>query len=70
MAGRSFTERYWARILPKLDPRVVVPTHYDDFFRPLGEDMDLVANVKLAELDGELRAVSRDLAVAALPRQG
>jgi len=70
VAGRSFTERYWARILPKLDPRMVVPTHYDDFFRPLGEDMDLVANVKLAELDGELRAVSRDLAVAALPRQG
>jgi L-ascorbate metabolism protein UlaG (beta-lactamase superfamily) len=70
VAGRSFTERYWLRILPKLDPRVVVPTHYDDFFRPLGEDMDLVANVKLAELPGELRAVSRDVTVAALPRRG
>jgi L-ascorbate metabolism protein UlaG (beta-lactamase superfamily) len=70
VAGRSFTERYWSRILPKLDPRVVVPTHYDDFFRPLGEDMDLVANVKLAELPGELRAVSRDVTVAALPRRG
>ncbi len=70
VAGRSFTERYWARILPQLDPRVVVPTHYDDFFRPLGEDMDLVANVRLAELDGELRAVSRDLTLAALPRRG
>ncbi len=34
--GRSFTERYWERILPKLDPEVVVPTHYDDFFEPLG----------------------------------
>jgi hypothetical protein len=32
--------------------------------------MDLVANVKLAELDDELRAVSRDLAVVALPRRG
>ena len=70
VAGRSFTERYWSRILPKLDPRVVVPTHYDDFFRPLGEDMDLVANVKLAALPGELRAVSRDVTVAALPRHG
>jgi L-ascorbate metabolism protein UlaG (beta-lactamase superfamily) len=70
VAGRSFTERYWSRILPKLDPRVVIPTHYDDFFRPLGEDMDLVANVKLAELPGELRAVSRDVTVAALPRRG
>ena len=69
VAGRSFTQRYWARILPRLDPRVVVPTHYDDFFRPLGEDMDLVANVKLAELPDELHAVSRDVAVAALPRR-
>ena len=68
IAGRSFTEDYWARIIPRLDPEVVVPTHYDDFFRPLGEDMDLVANVKLAELPDELRAVSRDLQVAALTR--
>jgi L-ascorbate metabolism protein UlaG (beta-lactamase superfamily) len=70
VAGRSFTERYWQRILPRLDPGVVVPTHYDDFFRPLGEHMDLVANVKLAELDGEVRAASRDVTVAALPRRG
>jgi len=68
VAGRSFTERYWERILPRLDPHVVVPTHYDDFFRPLGEDMDLVANVKLAELPDEVHAVSRDVTVAALPR--
>jgi L-ascorbate metabolism protein UlaG (beta-lactamase superfamily) len=68
VAGRSFTDRYWARILPRLEPRVVVPTHYDDFFRPLGEDMDLVANVKLAELPGEVSKVSRDTTVAALPR--
>ena len=36
VAGRSFTERYWERILPRLDPAMVVPTHYDNFFRPLG----------------------------------
>jgi L-ascorbate metabolism protein UlaG (beta-lactamase superfamily) len=69
VAGRSFTERYWERILPALDPRVVVPTHYDDFFRPLGEDMGLVGNVKLAELPEELYAVSRDVTLAALPRR-
>jgi L-ascorbate metabolism protein UlaG (beta-lactamase superfamily) len=68
VAGRSFTERYWERILPRLDPRVVVPTHYDDFFKPLGEDLDLIGNVRLAELPDELGAVSRDLTLAALPR--
>jgi L-ascorbate metabolism protein UlaG (beta-lactamase superfamily) len=69
VAGRNFTDDYWARILPRLDPRVVVPTHYDDFFKPLGEDLDLIGNVKLAELPGEINAVSRDAAVAALPRR-
>jgi L-ascorbate metabolism protein UlaG (beta-lactamase superfamily) len=68
VAGRSFTERYWERILPLLDPRLVVPTHYDNFFKPLGEEMSLVTNVKLAELPGELAAVSRDVTLAALPR--
>ena len=62
------TRRYWERILPKLDPRVLVPTHYDDFFRPLGAGLDLVRRVDLAGLPDELHAVSSDLAVAALPR--
>ncbi len=68
IAGRSFTDDYWRRILPLLEPRAIVPTHYDDFFRPLGEEMDFVANVQVAELPGEIAAVSRDIEVAALPR--
>src|SRR5690349_16589400 len=68
VAGRSFTRDYWQRILPRLEPRAVVPTHYDNFFRPLGEEMDFVANVQLARLPEEIGAVSRDFEVAALPR--
>ncbi|HEX5713569.1 MAG TPA: MBL fold metallo-hydrolase [Solirubrobacterales bacterium] len=68
VAGRSFTERYWQRILPLLDPRAVVPTHYDNFFRPLGSELEFVANVQLAELPDEIAAVSRDIELAALPR--
>jgi L-ascorbate metabolism protein UlaG (beta-lactamase superfamily) len=34
VAGRSFTADYWKRILPILQPRAVIPTHYDNFFRP------------------------------------
>ena len=68
VAGRGFTERYWQRILPRLNPRAVVPTHYDNFFRPLGQDLEFVANVQLAELPDEISAVSRDIEVAALPR--
>lgn len=68
VAGRSVTPRYWERVLPKLDPRVVVPTHYDNFFRPLGRELEFVRNVKLASVPDEVSAVSGSTAVCALPR--
>ena len=68
IAGRNFTERYWERILPRLDPVAVVPTHYDDFFVPLSDRMELMGNARVAELPRELRAVSSDIRLAALPR--
>lgn len=68
VAGRSFTPDYWKRILPALQPRTVVPTHYDNFFRPLGAPMEFVANVQLARLPEEIGAVSREIEIGALPR--
>jgi L-ascorbate metabolism protein UlaG (beta-lactamase superfamily) len=68
VAGRSFTDSYWQRVLTRLQPRAVIPTHYDNFFRPLGEEMAFVANVQLARLPDEIGAVSREIEVAALPR--
>ncbi|HEX3324847.1 MAG TPA: MBL fold metallo-hydrolase [Solirubrobacterales bacterium] len=68
VAGRSFTDDYWKRILPRLDPKVVVPTHYDNFFRPLGRPMEFVSNVKLAALPEEIGAISANARLAALPR--
>jgi L-ascorbate metabolism protein UlaG (beta-lactamase superfamily) len=68
VAGRGFTERYWERILPLLEPRVVVPTHYDNFFRPLGQDLEFVTAAELARLPEEIGAVSGEIELAALPR--
>jgi L-ascorbate metabolism protein UlaG (beta-lactamase superfamily) len=68
IAGRAFTDDYWKRILPRLNPRAVVPTHYDNFFRPLGRPLEFVANVQLSELPREIGAVSADIELAALPR--
>lgn len=68
VAGRSFTPRYWERILPRLDPRIVVPTHYDDFFAPLGRRLSFVRQVRLADVPGEVAAVAGDARVAALKR--
>jgi L-ascorbate metabolism protein UlaG (beta-lactamase superfamily) len=69
VAGRGFTRDFWPRILKRLEPRVVVPTHYDDFFRPLADpDPGFTTNVNLAKVPDEVRAVSRDFTVAALTR--
>lgn len=68
VAGRGFTERYWQRILPLLEPRTVVPTHYDNFFRPLGRELEFVTAAELSRLPEEIAAVSRDVELAALPR--
>lgn len=68
VAGRNFTPRYWERILPRLDPRVIVPTHYDNFFAPLGRPQDFVRRIDLAALPTEIAAASIDASLAALPR--
>jgi L-ascorbate metabolism protein UlaG (beta-lactamase superfamily) len=68
IAGRNFSRRYWERILPALDPAAIVPTHYDDFFRPLDRPLAPVAGVKLAALEGELEAAGGGARLAALPR--
>jgi L-ascorbate metabolism protein UlaG (beta-lactamase superfamily) len=67
VAGRGFTKDYWQRILRRLQPRTVVPTHFDDFFRPLTAPMGFTLNVNLARVPDEIAAVSRDFTVAALP---
>jgi L-ascorbate metabolism protein UlaG (beta-lactamase superfamily) len=68
VAGRGFTRDYWKRILTRLQPQTIVPTHYDDFFRPLdAPDPGFTTNVNLAEVPEEIAAVSRDFQVTALP---
>jgi L-ascorbate metabolism protein UlaG (beta-lactamase superfamily) len=68
VAGRGFTDRYWQRILGRLEPHAVVPTHYDNFFRPLGQDLEFVTAAELARLPEEIGAVSGEIELAALPR--
>jgi L-ascorbate metabolism protein UlaG (beta-lactamase superfamily) len=66
IAGRGFARDYWRRILPRLDPAVVVPSHFDDFFRPADAPLGFTLNVNLAAVPEEVAAVSRDVAVATL----
>ena len=66
IAGRSFTEAYWPRILRRLTPNVVLASHFDDFFRPLDAPLGFSTNVNLAGLPDEIRGVSGEIEVAAL----
>ena len=66
IAGRSFTDDYWNRILRRLQPSIVLASHFDDFFRPLAAPMGFSTNVNLTALPDEVHAVSRDIAVGAL----
>jgi L-ascorbate metabolism protein UlaG (beta-lactamase superfamily) len=70
IAGRSFTEHYWPRILRRLQPSVVVANHYDDFFRPLGGTLGFSTNVNLTALPDEIATVSRSIEVAAIEPLG
>jgi L-ascorbate metabolism protein UlaG (beta-lactamase superfamily) len=67
VAGRGFTGNYWQRILTRLQPHTIVPTHYDDFFRPLDAPMGFTTNVNLARIPDEIGAVGSEFEVAALP---
>jgi L-ascorbate metabolism protein UlaG (beta-lactamase superfamily) len=66
IAGRSFTRDYWPRILRRLEPSAIVPSHFDDFFRSLDEPLGFSLNVNLAAVPDEVGAVSRDFEVRAL----
>jgi L-ascorbate metabolism protein UlaG (beta-lactamase superfamily) len=63
IAGRRFTRRYVERILRRVEPRVIVPCHHDDFFRPVAQPMCFSLNVDLAGFTDEVRRVSADLPV-------
>jgi len=65
IAGRRFTENYWRRVLGALEPRVVIASHFDDFFRPLADPAGFSLNVNLAAFPEEIHAVSRDFTAVA-----
>lgn len=67
ISGRRFTPRYVERAVRALQPRLVVPMHHDDFFRPLGGQVRFSFNVNLTGFADEVRAASRDLPVGVLP---
>jgi hypothetical protein len=66
ISGRRFTPRYLERAVRALDPKLIVATHFDDFFRPLDDKVQFSFNVNLTGFADEVHAASRDLPLHAL----
>lgn len=66
IAGRGFSTDFTARALGLLDPKVVVPHHYDDFLRPFDASMGFTVDVDVAGFVEEVARVSRDIEVRTL----
>jgi L-ascorbate metabolism protein UlaG (beta-lactamase superfamily) len=66
IAGRRFTPKYVERIVAKLAPSIIVPAHYDNFFRPLEDKLQFSFNVNLTGFAEEARAASRDIPIHVL----
>jgi L-ascorbate metabolism protein UlaG (beta-lactamase superfamily) len=69
ISGRRFTPRYVERIVARLQPAAIVPTHYDDFFRALPAPGEASAgarfsfNVDLTGFCDDVHRATRDVPV-------
>lgn len=70
ISGRHATERFVPRLLSRVQPRRVMPMHYDDFFRPLGRQMRLLPLTRFGRLVDEIQAFDKQIEIATLPMEG
>ena len=68
--GRHATDRYVPRILDALRPRIVLPMHWDNFFRPYDAPTMLLPGVRFGALVDEIVAFDADTAIRTLPVGG
>lgn len=66
IAGRGFTPKYVERVLTRLEPRMIIAHHFDNFFRPLDAELGFSLNVNLGGFLEEVRRVSSDFQVRTL----
>ena len=60
LAARKGTPRYLERLAARLRPRVLVPCHHDDFFRPLADAPRPIATLRWGAFLAEAAALARD----------
>ena len=66
ISGRRFTPHYLERAVRALDPKAIIATHYDDFFRTLDVPLEMSFNVNLTGFADEAHRAARDVPVYTL----
>lgn len=70
ISGRHATEGFVPRLLRRLEPRVVMPMHYDNFFRPVDRDMLMLPLTRFGQLVDDVQWFDRQIELATLPMLG
>jgi L-ascorbate metabolism protein UlaG (beta-lactamase superfamily) len=70
IAARFATDRFVSRILGRLTPRIIVPTHYDNFFRPAERSMKLLPRTAFEEFVDDVSGFSREITLGTLELDG
>jgi len=67
---RSDTKRFVYRMVEMIDPQILMPMHYDFFFRPLGGGLRLVPGTRFGQVVDEARAAKPEIRIVTLPLLG
>jgi L-ascorbate metabolism protein UlaG (beta-lactamase superfamily) len=67
---RADTERFVYRVVQMIDPRILMPMHYDYFFRRLSKGLRLVPRTRFDQVVDEAREAKPEIEIVTLPLLG
>jgi L-ascorbate metabolism protein UlaG (beta-lactamase superfamily) len=67
---RADTKRYVYRMVEMIDPQMLMPMHYDYFFRPLHKGLRLVPRTHFGQVVDEARDAKPEIGIVTLPLLG
>jgi L-ascorbate metabolism protein UlaG (beta-lactamase superfamily) len=67
---RADTKRYVYRMVEMIDPQILMPMHYDYFFRPLRKGLRLVPRTHFRQVVDEARDAKPEISIVTLPLLG
>lgn len=70
ISSRSATPMFVYRVVRILNPRVLIPMHYDYFFKPLSKGFSMLPTMKFDDVVREARQANSDVQIITLPLCG